>query len=76
MRTGRDQPGRSLIINPFISVLQVRAWLLTLNQGLEVDVRSNRHVPDGPGRKLHSEDQRVVVDLSLGHQHAITVVGS
>lgn len=50
--------------------------MLTFNQGLEVDVRSDGHVPDGALRKLHPEDQRVVGHLSLGHQHAITIVRS
>lgn len=48
-------------------VHKMRAWLLTFNDSLEVDMCSNRHVPDGASRKFDPEHQRVVVHFSLGH---------
>lgn len=57
-------------------VHRTRAWLLTINDSLEVDMSSNRHMPDGARRKFDPEDQRVVVHFSLGHQHALTVMRS
>lgn len=58
-----------MITNQLINVPadRTRAWLLTFNESLEVDMSSDRHVSDGPVRKFDSEDQRVVVDFSLGH---------
>lgn len=52
------------------------AWLLTLNEGLEVDMFSNRHMPDSPPWELQSEHKGVMVHLSLRHQHTIPKVES
>ncbi len=49
---------------------------LTLNECFEVDMFSNRHVPDSPTWKLQSEQMGVVVDLSLRHQHTVPIVES
>lgn len=50
-----------------VPVDRTRARLLTFNESLEVDMSSDGHVSDGPMRKSDPEDQRVVVDFSLGH---------
>lgn len=52
------------------------AGLLTFNKGLEVDMFSNRHMPDSPKWKLQSEYKGVMVYLSLRHQHTIPIVES
>lgn len=54
-------------------VLCRNVWLLTFNQGFEVDMFSNRHMPDSSTWKLQSEHMGVVVHLSLRNQHTVPI---
>lgn len=54
----------------------VSAWFLTLNEGFEVDMFSNRHVHDSPMWELQSEDVCVMVHFSLRQQHTVPIINS
>lgn len=58
------------------NVTYIKFILLTLNEGFEVDVFSNRHMHHSPMWDLQSEHICVMVHLSLRQQDTIPIVDS